>query len=128
MPYFNVISFCLILTINFSFTTLSQESHENDSSNISFGGVEAKKGEFPWIIEIRFEDVTVCGGSLIHKNWVVTAAHCFAFSKENYTLIAGDHNTTADEGTEQIRTIENIYYFGFGFNKLGKLYYKKIIN
>ncbi len=39
-------------------------------------GVDAKKGAWPWQILMLFNGTTMCGGSLISPQWVVTAAHC----------------------------------------------------
>ncbi len=43
------------------------------------GGRAARDGEFPWQISIyRFNSMQVsfCGGSIIDKNTILTAAHC----------------------------------------------------
>merc|ERR1711910_51276 len=40
------------------------------------GGEEAPAHEFPWQISLRNLGSHICGGSIINKNQVITAAHC----------------------------------------------------
>ena len=47
---------------------------DNQVDEFIVGGKEAKPGEFPWHVEVRGEDS--CGGTLINKDWVLTAGHC----------------------------------------------------
>ena len=43
-----------------------------------FGGTEAPKGAWPWQAQIRsyFTKFAFCGGTLVHPQFVITAAHC----------------------------------------------------
>ena len=40
------------------------------------GGSESQQGSWPWQIALLINGVQWCGGSIIDKNWIVTAGHC----------------------------------------------------
>ena len=64
------------------------------------GGHEATPGDWPW--QVSIQDTTgfhFCGGSLIHEEWVLTAAHCVDFtSSSDIQVVLGRHDLTSDEG------------------------------
>lgn len=48
------------------------------------GGVEATLGRWPWQVSLYYSNRHTCGGSIINRLWVVTAAHCV----HKYDLLA----------------------------------------
>uniref|UniRef100_H0XV05 Ovochymase 1 n=1 Tax=Otolemur garnettii TaxID=30611 RepID=H0XV05_OTOGA len=74
------------------------------------GGEEACPHCWPWQVGLRFLGDHQCGGAIISPTWVLTAAHCVQ-SKDNplsWTIIAGDHDRTLKESTEQVRRAKHI--------------------
>ncbi|XP_055250819.1 ovochymase-1 [Moschus berezovskii] len=74
------------------------------------GGVEACPHCWPWQVGLRFLGNHLCGGAIINSIWILTAAHCVQ-SKNNplfWTIVAGDHDRTLKESTEQVRRAKHI--------------------
>ncbi|XP_019739106.1 serine protease 33 isoform X2 [Hippocampus comes] len=55
------------------------------------GGMDAVDGVWPWQVSVQKDNGHVCGGSIITKNWILSAAHCFPNPSDvsSYTIYAG---------------------------------------
>merc|ERR1711860_17109 len=74
------------------------------------GGSVAKPGSWPWQANIRYLGRHLCGGTLIHPKWVVTAAHCIVgYNERSYAVMMGKHEKNGVEPTEQKLEVERIY-------------------
>ncbi|KAL3892091.1 hypothetical protein ACJMK2_004328 [Sinanodonta woodiana] len=60
---------------------------DNRLSKVLFGR-DAVLGQLPWQIALYANGQFICGGSIIHPNWVLTAAHCTKYV-ESYSVIVG---------------------------------------
>ncbi|XP_068004028.1 ovochymase-2 isoform X2 [Melanerpes formicivorus] len=82
------------------------------------GGEEAVPYSWPWQVSVQLADEHICGGAVLAKEWVVTAAHCFN-SKEPYRdlwmVVAGLHDLTEQE-YRQRRSVKQ-YIIHPSFNK-----------
>ncbi|KAL0977929.1 hypothetical protein UPYG_G00163400 [Umbra pygmaea] len=76
------------------------------------GGEVAKPHSWPWQISLQYQSGSsfrhTCGGSLIKRGWVMTAAHCVD-SQRTWRVVLGDHNLNTNEGTEQILSVSQVY-------------------
>ncbi|KAF1676777.1 OVCH2 protein, partial [Pygoscelis papua] len=82
------------------------------------GGEEAVPYSWPWQVSVQISDEHICGGAVLAKEWVVTAAHCFN-SKELYRglwmVVTGLHDLTEQE-YRQKRSVKQ-YIIHPSFNK-----------
>lgn len=82
--------------------------------SLIFGGEEVKRGEWPWLvavfqIDIGFGTSFACGGNLVSKRAVITAAHCVKSASKTYqsheiSLSMGHHNRLIWNEIDSIRS------------------------
>lgn len=68
------IAFCIVASV---LATVSAQP-----SGRVVGGVDAREGQFPHQISLRRNGSHTCGGSIISRNYVLTAAHCVTYEDE----------------------------------------------
>uniref|UniRef100_A0A8C8ZJS7 Serine protease 55 n=1 Tax=Prolemur simus TaxID=1328070 RepID=A0A8C8ZJS7_PROSS len=73
------------------------------------GGLEAEVGEFPWQVSIQVGNEHFCGGSILDKWWILTAAHCLnsvAISAADLNVVVGTNDLTSSHvETKLVTTI-----------------------
>ncbi|XP_068043886.1 acrosin-like isoform X2 [Anomalospiza imberbis] len=78
------------------------------------GGKSAEAGAWPWLVSIQDPSVSgtghLCGGSLISTQWVLTAAHCFANSRNisAMRLLIGATQLTEPGPGAEVRLIKRL--------------------
>merc|ERR1712045_202166 len=63
------------------------------------GGEEAPKHEFPWQVSLKSFGSHICGGSIVNKNQILTAAHCCQGQLAALdSIVAGAHDRNFENG------------------------------
>lgn len=74
------------------------------------GGVDAADGAWPWQVDIQKSNEHVCGGTLITKSWVLSAAHCFPNPSDtsSYTLYVGRYQLNGINSQQSTHYVKRI--------------------
>ncbi|XP_048471463.1 transmembrane protease serine 5-like [Rhincodon typus] len=60
---------------------------EKHDFSMIVGGQEAKMGNWPWQVTLYNNYQHMCGGSIINRYWIITAAHCVYRSPHPYSWL-----------------------------------------
>ncbi|XP_042329708.1 serine protease 27-like [Sceloporus undulatus] len=74
------------------------------------GGQASSDGAWPWQVSVLQSGYHICGGSLIDKEWVLSAAHCFydALFPGQYNLVFGAYQLLNLSNNVDITYVRNI--------------------
>ncbi|KAE8613612.1 hypothetical protein XENTR_v10007785 [Xenopus tropicalis] len=76
------------------------------------GGGDAAVGGQPWTVSLQLNERHICGGSIVRKDMVVTAAHCVYPVTEkkvsHMTVIAGEYDQQVNDSQEQSIPVSRI--------------------
>ena len=90
--------------------SFSSLSHLNERI---VGGKKARAGSWPWTATVLYKEIPMkfCGASLIHPQWVLSAAHCFkypGFNDTDWRIELGKYSSDREESYTQYRDVEKV--------------------
>ncbi|XP_062917238.1 coagulation factor IXa [Mobula hypostoma] len=97
------------ITEAFNYTTITRAA--GDHTRI-VGGEECVKGQCPWQAMLLNDEKNepFCGGTILNKKWVISAAHCFVHPVE-FRVVVGEHNIRKHEDTEEYHEVKSVILY-----------------
>lgn len=90
----------------------STESTTNFQNQFIIGGDVASSGQFPWQVSIQ-DSGHFCGGTLLSKNWVLSAAHCFRSGTDGLSVVVGATSLDGDGNGQRVDVAEVFVHPGY---------------
>jgi len=81
----------------------------DETDSLIVGGRQARAGQFPWQVSLDDGRGSFCGGTIINRNWVLTAAHCCdTSSPRDFDVVAGAHNLNRPTSNQRKYSLNRI--------------------
>ncbi|XP_058258466.1 serine protease 27-like [Hemibagrus wyckioides] len=110
MLRFQYVTVALVLYLRGSLSQLSVCGRPPLNTRV-VGGQNASAGSWPWQVSIQsplYYGGHFCGGSLINKDWVLTAAHCFARTNTSLTVYLGKQTINGSNPNQIARGVKQV--------------------
>ncbi|KAM7233558.1 hypothetical protein CapIbe_015694 [Capra ibex] len=111
----DVLSVCDCPRGRFLATSCQDCGHRKLPVDRIVGGQDTSLGRWPWQVSLRYDGAHLCGGSVLSRDWVLTAAHCFPERNRvlsRWRVFAGAVAQTSPHGV-QLGVQAVIYHGGY---------------
>ncbi|KAL7486957.1 hypothetical protein ACHAW6_012550 [Cyclotella cf. meneghiniana] len=86
------------------------DAEEVIKSTRIIGGDKAEDGRYPYAVSVQKGGAHFCGGSLLAKDVVLTAAHCLGLGNTNFQAVVGRTDLTKTNEGDQIAVTNTIVH------------------
>ncbi|XP_038611878.1 probable threonine protease PRSS50 [Tachyglossus aculeatus] len=107
-----ILMFLLLLLLpgGLNSETSDQACGQSHTAQRIRGGQESLEGKWPWQVSLQLDRRHVCGGSLLSRWWILTAAHCFNSSEDisSYSVHVGELTLFSELGDPYMFSVERV--------------------